>query len=114
MIPVVLFVIIAIVLPLSGAWWGAWLAGAFVGFFFFDKSVRNAVAYGFILGLTVCLIWSLILFADGGDIISQKVAQIFSLPNGLTLILLSSIINGLIAMLGSGLGSSLRQLVTRS
>ena len=112
--PVMVFVILAIAFPLVGAWWGAWLAGAFVGFFYYYQRTSRALINGFLLGFVVSMVWSLILWMDGGNLISQKIAQIFSLPNGLSLILIAAIVNGLLALLGAGLGSSLRQLTFRS
>ena len=112
--PYIVFLAISIILPMLGAWWGAWLAGTIVGFFFFGQNLGKALLSAFLMGSLLCLVWSLGLWMDGGDLISEKIAQLFSLPNGIILILVSAVINGLIALLGAGLGSSLRHLLIRS
>ena len=107
---IVFTAVVAFLLQIYLPWWSVVIAGFAISFILSSGGMSSFFA-GF---LGVGLLWfTLALFIDNTNdgILSNKVAQIFTLPNSFLLILITSIIGGLAAGLGALTGSYFRDLV---
>ncbi len=109
-IKIVFTAVVAFLLQIYLPWWSVVIAGFAISFILSSGGMSSFFA-GF---LGVGLLWfTLALFIDNANdgILSNKVAQIFTLPNSFLLILITAIIGGLTAGFGALSGSYLRDLV---
>jgi len=90
-------------------WWTVVIFTTIIGFIFIDNLISQFIS-GF---LGVLLAWvSLLLQIDieGQSILSNKIANIFSLDTNISLIIISSIIGGLLGGIGCAFGQSIRKI----
>ena len=93
-------------------WWSIVVAGFLISLILSSKGVSSFFS-GF---LGIGLLWFFLAWRidlANTSILTDKVAAIFSLPNSLLLILITSIIGGLAGGFGALAGSHLRSIFTR-
>lgn len=89
------------------AWWAIVLAAAMINFIIYSKGLSSFVS-GF---LGIGFLWfftALLTDINTDSILTQKVAEIFSLPNATLLVVATAIIGGLAGGFGGLTGSHLR------
>ena len=109
-IKIVFTAVVAFLLQIYLPWWSVVIAGFAISFILSSGGLPSFFA-GF---LGVGLLWfALALFIDNANdgILSNKVAQIFTLPNSFLLVLITAIIGGLSGGFGALTGSYFRKLV---
>ena len=93
-----LFLIILIVSLIAQFFLPWWIIApvAFLAAFWKGNSGTSAFGAG-LLALFVCWLgMALVTHFSGGDVLSNRVAQIFKLPNGLLLAIVSALVGGLV------------------
>jgi len=101
---------VAFLLQFYLSWWSVGLAG-FVISFILSSSGFSSFLSGF---LGVGLYWGVyawIIDNSNDHILSSRVAELFSLPDPVLLVLITAIIGGLVGGLGALVGSQLRSIV---
>lgn len=86
--------ILAAILQLFLPWWSVAIASALPALLITQtgwKSLQN----GFLGIFLLWIIWSTVIFFQGGDILAERIATLFSLPAGWLAILVSGLIGGL-------------------
>lgn len=102
--------LIAFLLQFYLPWWSIAIAGLLISFILSSSGISSFFS-GF-LGISVY--WGLLAFIvdnANNQLLSTKVAEIFSLPNSAILILITAFVGGLIGGFGALTGSQLRSLI---
>jgi hypothetical protein len=89
------------------AWWAIVLAAAMINFIIYSKGPSSFVS-GF---LGIGFLWfftALLTDINTDSVLTQKVAEIFSLPSAILLVVVTAIIGGLAGGFGGLTGSQLR------
>jgi len=105
----ILVLLISLATWMIPAWWWMMLL-PLLFFIVFPGSVHKSAAIGFTSGL---LVWggnAIFQFIRESEVIAERVATLFSLPNGLTLVLVVGLFGGIIASLAAATGASIRSL----
>jgi len=95
---------------LTGFWWGIWMGGFITGSLIM-QSWKNGLSASFCGGFLFWLIYSLILYGNGSELIAQKIAELLHLSSGMMLIMVSSFLGGVLALLGFCVGKSQMQIM---
>jgi hypothetical protein len=92
------------ILTSFGLWWGVLPAAILASVIIDLKKIKKHLLIGFFAGFALWLIWSLLLFNDGGDIISNRISQLFELSIT-QLLIAGSLLGGVLGALGSLIGT---------
>ena len=87
-----------------GIWWGVGPSAFLATLVVTGGNRRPYFLSGLIGGLLLWLIWSLVLTADGGAQITERIAGLFNLPSPLLLVV-GGILGGLLGGLGALAGT---------
>ena len=88
-------------------WWSVFILGAIAGALF----AKNGWAGFFFSFLGVFLAWAIVSFAldmRNEGILSNRMAEMFALPSGSLMVLISSFVGGLVGGVGGLLGALIR------
>lgn len=91
-------------------WWWPALAAYLAGFFL-TRSAGSALASGFLGAAAAWAGWAALLDWRNGHILSIRIAGIFHLPAGWTVILATGLVGGIIGGLSAWAGYALRAYV---
>lgn len=109
-VKIILTAIIAYLLQTMFPWWSVVIASFSISFIIYTKGSSSFVG-GF---LGIGILWFILAMISDirtDSILTERVAQIFSLPNNLLLILITSIIGGLAGGFGALTGGHLRNWI---
>jgi hypothetical protein len=104
-----LIVILGYVFTSFGPWYLIALAGFAGGLVL--KNQWNGLLIGFLAGFTLWAVHILILSGVSESDLPARMAQLFKLPNGAMLILVSALVGGLVAGFGAAAGGSVRKVM---
>lgn len=107
---IVVWLVAVLIATFLGLWWSPWLAGLIAGLSSSFKGWKGAL-WSLILGLMFWMIWSGLLIQNGAAIIHEKMADVLNIGNSTLLFFITSLLGGLLSVLGFGCGRSLRGLV---
>ncbi|MDX1684166.1 MAG: hypothetical protein R3275_02960 [Saprospiraceae bacterium] len=103
---VLMITLIGIPLMSLGVWWGVFLAAMISSLLVRIGNWSRVLFIGSITGFLIWLIWSAVLYFDGGLIISQRIGELFHL-HPMLLLLFSGILGGILSGLGAVSGDIL-------
>jgi hypothetical protein len=111
LVKIVLTALLAYLFQITPApWWSVVVASLLINFIISSNGFSSFVA-GF---LGIGLLWFLlatIINIQTDSILTERVAGIFSLPNSLLVVLITSLIGGLVGGFGALTGSHFRKLI---
>lgn len=91
---VLITLLLAAVLQLFLPWWSVAIASSLPALFM-SQSGRKSFQSGFLGIFLLWTIWSSVIYIQGGDILAERIATLFSLPAGWLSILLTGLVGGL-------------------
>jgi len=107
---VILTLLVSLVIP----FWGWVMIIPFLFSFLFIKKGWKAWWSCFWAVLLLYSVLAALAYGKGSDIIADKMAELFSLPNGMLLIIVQAILFGLLAAVAGLTGQSLRKLFSKA
>ena len=99
---------IGILVSYLGWWWGIWLGGMAAGLAHSDLSYWKETLWVALAGLLAWGAWSVILFYQGGETIAEKMATTLEMGSSTTVLIVSSILSMLLALLGWAAGKAVK------
>jgi hypothetical protein len=109
----ILFFLIAVlswIIQLFLPWWGMAIIAATVSFFLSKKAFQTFLAGFFACGL-VWLLMELYITMVNGSLMTDRMANLFSLPTGILLFVVSFIVAGLVGGLSALAGRFLKEAI---
>ncbi len=107
---IVFTAVVAFLLQMYLPWWSVAIAGFVISFILSSSGITSFLSGFFGIGIN----WFVLAFyIDGANnsILSQKVAQIFTLPNPMVLIIVTAVVGALTGGFGALTGSYFRNLI---
>lgn len=109
-------IIVALLISLTSwlipAWWWIMLVPLVFGIIIKTK-VHTAALLSFFGGFLAWAGSSLFQYFRNSEVISEKVAELFGLPNGIILALIAGLIAGIISAIAGATGSSIHSIVAK-
>ena len=102
--------LIGFVLMKCNLWWGIFPATVLSSFFFNKESRNWSIAMGILAGILLWLIWSFWLYYQGGDVIANRISELFGGLPSVLFIALTSLIPVFLSALGILCGRNLKAL----
>lgn len=97
---IIITLVLAFILQLLLPWWTVAIAAA-IPALVVSQSGWKSFQNGFIAIFLLWTSWSLVIYFQGGDILAERLATLFSLPSGW----MTVVVSGLIGGLASGFGA---------
>jgi len=91
---VLITLILAVILQLFLPWWSVAIASALPALLI-SQSGWKSFQNGFLGVFILWTIWSSVIYSQGGDVVAERIATLFSLPIGVLSILVTGLIGGL-------------------
>lgn len=110
LISIIVCAVLAFVLELFFPWWSVAIA-AFVVAFVFQLTNGKAFMVGFLGVFLLWLIVALVASHANENILANRMAQLFHLPNAIIFILVAAIIGGVLGGMAAWSGAVIRRLI---
>lgn len=108
----ILTALMALILQLFLPWWSIAIAGFISGIFFIQKPGKAFIS-GFLGIFVLWAVVSLYIYVVNQGLLAERLADLFSLPHGLLVVLLTALIGGICGGLSAFTGNLLRVLIDK-